>query len=757
MTLDAQPLPRLRPHPQLGWAALRWLPALTVVALAIVLLIANETPLASILAYGGYLLAVIALPGRLVWRWLRSGTSAWRASALEDWTMGAAAGYALELVAYPLARWAGHPRLYIILPLAIALALLLREKRHGRIPVVPMDNVSRWSYAAIVGYLTVWLSAVVFARTSLMRFWPSDADETFHLSLVGELRHHFPPAYPFADAGGLTYQWFVHAHMAASTWVTGVDPLVVYRRFDVLVLSVVAVLGTGVLAMHLSRRSWPGPVAAGLLVLVGSFDLTGAVRGEAAPEERFLEGGLLLNSPTQTLAFALLPAVVLLCIRVLEERRMDARVWGGVLLGTMVLSGTKATTVPVLLAGFAAAAAVTCFRTRSVPWRPLSGVAICVAVLAVTTRFLYGGDSYSLRFDPGETTAFFMTRLGIGGRGAVVIAVVTAALLVMWLVSAVGVVGFVGAGTLRWDPRVWWLLGAGAAGLGATLMLAHAGMSQLYFGRTVAPLLAVLSAWGLAQLFPPGTSRGEVARAALVAVVAGLLVLAVRAFTESLRVQREANGAEVSEPLLRLWLNLPAILLLVVLFAVVRAVVRDVSHGAAVLRGRTLVVLLLGLGLARSFAFVAGHYPEVDVTEGHTAVPPGGLVAASWLRVHSAPEDRVLTNVHCLPAEPDDDVCDSRHFWMSAFSERRFVLEGWAYTRHQEAWTEPYWGPPARLEANDRVFTDPAGSQRFVRESGARWLLVDDEAPADLAELEVAPALRLRFRAGDFSVFQVAR
>ena len=146
-----------------------------------------------------------------------------------------------------------------------------------------MGGGPSWSLAAILGYFAVWLSVVVYSRYQLSPYRILDEDETFHLALIGELRHHFPPAYPQMDAGSLAYQWFVHAHMAASTWVTGIDPLLVYRRLDVLVLGAMCILGTAAVATRLAGRPWVGVLAATILVLVGSFDISGVVQGQAAP------------------------------------------------------------------------------------------------------------------------------------------------------------------------------------------------------------------------------------------------------------------------------------------------------------------------------------------------------------------------------------------------------------------------------------------------------------------------------------------
>ncbi|MEV4085804.1 hypothetical protein AB0J43_36600, partial [Nonomuraea fuscirosea] len=137
-------------------------------------------------------------------------------------------------------------------------------------------------------------------------------------------------------------------------------------------------------------------------------------------------------------------------------------------------------------------------------------------------------------------------------------------------------------------------------------------------------------------------------------------------------------------------------------------------------------------------------------------VPPGARAAGRWLRDHSAPGDVVATDLHCL--HDGWQVCDSRHFWVSGFSERRMLVEGWAYAESTLAraglFAGSYLAVPfadqKRLAANDVVFRAPTAEnvRRLADEYGVTWLFTGMNPRLE----EFA---RLRFRNATTSIYQI--
>lgn len=717
-------------------------------------------PLIDSMKYAGYLVAVILLPGRLMWRRLDDALSDAdeqpRRLAIEAWVLGSSLGFAVELVSYSFFRWAGHPRLYICLPAAIVLVLGVREvrRRHLAVPT-RLPTSTAVGLAVVVAFVVHYISSAVFSRYPLDDYRIRNVDEPFHLALVGELRHHVPPEYPYVDAGQLTYQWFLHAHHAAATWATGLESMVVYRRFEVLAMPIIAILGTAVMAMRITRRTWPGVLSAAVLGILGAFDVSGIYRGRSPLEGRFLEGEILLNSPTQAFAFAQAPALICLSLLLLTAAGSARRAVLAVSAVSMsLMAGTKVTFLPMFLCGFVAVVGLWLVRHRKLHSGALFGAVITAVVIAASGLLLYRGDSQSLSWAPGATAELVMSRLGIAA-GATGVLVVTAGLLLGWLVPSAGAVGLVRHPSLRWDPSVWWLFAASFAGLGATFLLAHGGASQLYFGRSASLPLAVLCGWGMASLFPAGTPRGRYVLAGVAAVGAGILMLGVRGVTERLRTTSQDHLDETA--VLGLWVNVPALLILILLLILVRLLMRDLTRGGRSIGLGVSVAFLLGLGLARPSAFIAGHTERIDPEAGHE-VGEGGVEVARWIRAHSNPEDLVLTNAHCanVPDAVHAGGCDSRHFWMSALTERRFLIEGWAYTRHGDS-TNDFWGEPALLERNDEVFRSASDRAvtRLLSEFPARWMLVDTRAPSDLNAIGRHPRFTVRFHEGDFAAVEI--
>ncbi|NUR72094.1 MAG: hypothetical protein HOU81_14865 [Hamadaea sp.] len=157
---------------------------------------------------------------------------------------------------------------------------------------------------------------------------------------------------------------------------------------------------------------------------------------------------------------------------------------------------------------------------------------------------------------------------------------------------------------------------------------------------------------------------------------------------------------------------------------------------------------------ARAVLQQAENYP---VRPGQ--VPAGALDAGRWLRRHSSADDLVATNVHCvrLPG----GVCDFRSFWVSAYAERRVLVEGWAYTPTAYRIAEetganftrlPYWNQQ-RLADNDAVFSSgtAADVHRLATAYGVRWLFADRRLkPRPLDQVAT-----LRYRSGDCLIYEL--
>ncbi len=180
-----------------------------------------------------------------------------------------------------------------------------------------------------------------------------------------------------------------------------------------------------------------------------------------------------------------------------------------------------------------------------------------------------------------------------------------------------------------------------------------------------------------------------------------------------------------------------------------------------------VVAFLLGLGTTRLIPYVRDPLRHTETHDGFAytpvdrarPIPDGAVSAARWLRDHSDPADRVATNAHCRSVIKG--VCDNRHFWVAAYTERRILVESWGYTSTNNATKTsgsihvlPYSRPDV-LADNDRVFTTPseAAAKRLREGYGVRWLFVDrvHEPPA----ATLGSVARLRFESGDAAVYEL--
>lgn len=738
--------------------AVGWSASLASTGAVVGLLVEHGTPVAVVLAHLGFLLLTALLPGTVLWRLVHPRG----ATLVEDVAMGTAVGLAVHVVlAFALAPLGLARAAWLWSPVVLLVSAIHPGWRR-RWTARHQERTAPWAAvaqaAAVVG-LGAWVSWTSFASNPVEQVGGSGLgvtaapiqsyiDMPFHQSVAGGIDTVFPLVYPYLYDEPLRYHLFVYHHLASASAVTGVDLTWVVYRLHTLPLVALAVVLAGALAHRLSGRAAAAPLAAVVVSLSGPVVPLGWT---AAP---FLDPGLVhfatFRSPTQTFGLPLfLAALVAMTVLLRSGLRGNLPLLTCFTLLAVASGGSKSTFLPVLICGLLLAVGLAVLR-RTSPAAPAALLGVAAGALGLLTAVMFGGRSGSLVVAPLALLDGLpvLTSLGVAPSGVAQV-VLLALTLASW--SSVGAAALVLGRRLVTDAATGAVLGAAAAGVCAALLTQAAGTSQLYFLYSSWPLLGVLSAVGLASAVAHRPVAG-----------AGLVLGALVAGVGLVRLVAAADGpvppAAAGFPYVALggpWVVLvTAVVLVAVLAAVVvaaadrrRSTARwrvpvgpadQRSSDAPPMTGRgpaavALLVgttLLVGAGLSVRAGQVVGAAVGIVTDE---QVAPEGIVigtertrAALHVRRAAAREDVVATNAHCY-GPPDG--CDARHFWVSALTERRVLVEGWAYPegfRPGRTRTSPFWDQE-RFAENEVAFAvgDPESVARLRDRYGVRWLLVD--------------------------------
>ncbi|MPZ61054.1 MAG: hypothetical protein GEU93_07115 [Propionibacteriales bacterium] len=712
--------------------------------------------------YAVYLGTTVVLPGVFTWRLLlrRLHTDDGRQpTGLEDLALGSILGFGVQLPVYLVGVCVGVPLLFLVLPVIV---LVVSVTRFGRdiwtLPTGKVPPQASWALAALIVYGLAWLGRNAFNRRplSLRPAQSPSIDETFHQALVSELSMRVPPEVPFLLDSPLDYHWFVHAQMAAAGHFTGISSVVLIRELMPAIALVLAVLGLGAVALRLTGRPIAAVIAPALLV-AGVFHLMGPHYASWHFTEPFLSKRYV-SSPSHPYGLMMSMPALMLLLEVLDPARKAGRhVWIALTVALLALSGAKATFIPIFLCGAAGVWLFYAVFLRRINGTATGLVGLLVAVAAFAQFVLFGGQTGSMAVDPFETVWSALRQQHMAQSPRAFIGL-TVAMLMGWLLYGVGVVGLLTRGRWR-DPRLLWMSVAILAGVTVPFVFYRTGLSQLWFQRSVAELLVLGSAWGMACLLPNPLTRRHVLLYSGLAGASGLAAFGTALYLESTR--RVDNYARAETVIL----TVATPFLIVAGFLLVRWVLgttRFRRPGIAI-----VLTIILGLGASNVAALVydtATRQPVVSPKVNYLFAK-GGVRAARFIaRRSSSPYDIVATNVHCV--RPTADRCDNRNFWVSAYTERRIVVEGWGYTAMTNASYVPdeanKWLPvpyPERLAINDAAFTDPSVESvgRLVDTYDVRWLFVSKKYPADLRGLSALDGvLDKRFHNKNYTVFEVS-
>ncbi|XVQ82601.1 hypothetical protein ACQP2K_27570 [Microbispora siamensis] len=731
----------------------RWLPAVAVTALAAAVVLYYGVAPRDLLLFGVYVVVCLAVPGTLLLRALYRG----RRTLAEEIALGLALGYALEVFTYIPARAIGVPLLVLAWPVTTyALFLLVpRLRRHWRRPPhQPSPLWWSWALALTMTYLLALTTTTFIRKHALV--WPAlgnaSTDMPFQLALIGELRNHLPPSVPMVAGEPLFYHWFVYAHFAASSWITGIEPLVLLFRLGMLPMLAAIVILVGMVARRVIG-SWTGAFPA-----VISAVAVGAVSLYMGAAYLFTWGGIAdasWTSPTHAFGSLLFAPAVLLVIDLRHRRDTGGYVLLGVFL--VAVMGAKAVFLPLLGAGLLTAVALETATRRRPSWPTLAALGMTTACSLFAQVVLFGGVRNEMIFDLasfarvswGELTGLRDQLPTVSGQVGV-----ASIYVLCWVIAWGGILGLASRPRSLTRPGVALMLGMGAAGLGAALLLGHPGRSQLFFLCGAYPYLAVISVYGALVL----ARRARISRRMVVcSAVAGTAVAYLITFVCGVTLPLgpgKPDGLLYRPYALLLAVLVLAAALLTVVWGRLRAWALITIACTAV--GMTAYVharVVSAVGLSTGDTHLVQRTPE-------TVIPQGVTTAARWLRDHSAPNDVVATNAHCRWNIPG--ACNSGQSWIAALSERRVLVEGWSYTTTiLLQWRPgldpehlPFWDGE-RLRLNDAAFDAPSAA--VIRDLhdryGVRWLFADERTAG------LSPRIRdyatLVFRSGDCAVYRL--
>lgn len=732
----------IRPlYPAVAW--------LLVLAASAVLLVDVGNSLASVLLVGAYWAWSILLPGFVVYRLAFPESPLVAALGV-----GGVLGLGAELALRPVSIVLAQPLLLWLTPLLL-LPLLAVPAARARLRRRPGKTDAR---TAVLTAVVSLLSVVMLWSTYLRRWAPPEqegswyADLMFHLAIIRNLQLETWPSDPQVAGTPLDYHWFADSHVASVSLATRVAAGDVALHLWLVPILLLTTLVVSALAAEISSRWWFAPAVAGLTMVGGS-----AVMMDPRIQVR-VEAVVQPLSPSQMVATPVYVALLLIVLKLLRGPDRPALVWALFLGLTGLATGVKPTVLPMLAAGLVLVLVWRAWSSRRLDRPAAVMLAVVTSAFLLTGSLLAGstGGSSLVPFallrgwplyesltgdssPPGAEDAWLDAFSSVSGTAVVVTLVV--AFLAMQAFRWIGLLALFPSRHDP-DPAGPLLVGTAAAGWAGLLLLDHPGQSQHYFLYTGLPVMVLLAAWSIDRVAADVTIRWTraVAVGLLGALVAGVGLL-----------------WPLPETVVGLW-----VIGVLVAVCVIAVLVTRVGAGFP----RMMVPALAAL-LAMSLPlWVVTSVKQHRVVEVALAEPnPRGFVstaeieAAQRLDAMAAPEDVVLTNVHCQLARRAR--CDARAFWVAAVAGQRVFLGAWAYTPENLANRDPdehyAQGPspwPRRLEISQAAVQHPRpGLLRSLADRGVRWIY------ADRNHSRVSPRLAahadLRFENAEVQVFEL--
>ncbi|MBD2760756.1 hypothetical protein IEE94_14720 [Yimella sp. cx-573] len=764
-----------------GWAPL----ALGTVGV-IVMLIGAGTPVLDVVRYGLYLLIGVQIPGMLVHRALRGRPD----HAVADLSLGGAVGMAVGMGGWAIFMLLGIQQFLWVWPLLILVlfAAVPDLRKHWTTAPYPehVSTVSAWVLAAAAVFYTLALGVEHWHGQAL----PPKAnfyyiDQYWHLANVAELTKSLPPDTASVTGRTLHYHWFVNAHVSIGHMISGVSAPVAYLRLwePPFVAVILGLMFT--LTRSITKRWWAAALASLMLVLPTQLMPWTWYK----PWASF---ALTEGSPSQTFGVLVLLVGSIVLLPMLKGRSIGWGSWA--LLGAVGIlgGGAKPAVLPVLLFGLGVVFLWRLF-TRQKFWALMGAMAVLLAGLVVTsplTAQAASGSSFKLfgliYFSPMWTKFVGPENVHPPGSGPLILPGLgewhNLRLAILMLIAIMAQFSFVFAGLAlarrrrgadraearpargRLNPIAIFLTSGFVIGMVMTFTIDHPGASEIYFARTGTPFGIILGVWGLSYAIRQAREKhsDEQVFTVLGAAVMTAIIIVLGVI---LAGGRKPERADLAFGLFRPMLVVGGVILAV---AVVWWLLRRTA--APWLRGVGMVFFTTALltTLSVQGPFMTGMHTVQAITgQNEKTLPPWHVTSkevtgAQWMIENTPPKDVAATNVHCFK-KVTYDRCEARSYWLPAFSERRYLVETWAYTEENLLQVDKYTGgfgffpfdDPEKLRINDAAFTDPTpeGLATLRDKYGVKWLVAVTKASKVSPKLDELATLR--YTNSDMRIYQL--
>jgi len=695
-------------------------PAAAVLVLTVGLWLGFGVSASDIALFLGYEVLFLLVPGWLLYVAL----SGQRHSFLREVSVGWALGHVVEILAFALTASLGLRGWFPLYPLLGICASLLMMRRTAQPPQRANGSRTRdapwvWAVAAVLAVGLVYVATTYFAQTPLPSrsgFAGWEPDLTFDLDLAAHLLHHWPLSSPELSGTPLPYQPFAYVHMASIAQVTGIRLPVVLLRLYVPPLLVLLMLQLSWAGRRLTGEAWSGPIAAILVVLIGTVDPV--LTDGHAPN---LVG--LAFSPTFLLGMTMfIPALVLCAEQAQVVQRTDGRRrWIVLALLLVGCAGAKAAILPVLAGGLVLYGGACLIRRHQIDHAVGWLVGLIGLMFVASYWLIYGGESEGVHLTIHGTATLFAAFARLRGPFAHVPGVSALfwltgnaiELLVAVTAQLIGLIWVLRDRDLRASPTTVLLMAVLIAGLFPWFFTSAPGGSQTWFTSYGVVAGAFLSAQGLCVLGRSLVTRSRAAIARLAVPVAGTAIAAalLSYLGYSHNFSRGLGYASWG--------------------MIVAAIAVAWFSSSFTPRGRRItVVALLPVLVYGALDVPLQAVPELvergpePVYANDWGIVPGGLVAGlDWIRQHTSPMAVLAVNNASLgPIDPQG------HYYMfySALSERQVYFEGWLETVEVRGPQELH-SVRDRQTLNSKVFqlASPRALAELATEGQIRYLLVD--------------------------------